>query len=420
MRPFLFGWVLLLVGYDVFLAHPPPWGWRRTVAFVLWLVLWANLHASVAIVPVLCALAFTEILLRVVLRREGWRAQRGPVGHWALLGLLSGAALLVQPAGWRIVPYVLRTEALNNQASHEWLPLLRFDVWRDKPFLALFFLLLVGLTALAARARHRRGVAGTALPLSLPALATLAFALGTRRMVFLSFLAIDLVLTEAHLWLLSRSAGTRRGGAIFSPRASWIAGVGAMLLILGWSFERRPGPTRAGPFARGLVPEGAITFLRETHLEGRMVNDEYWGGMLAYFLYPEVRTFLDGRWLMVGEQVLVDHFRIRRHEPTMEALCDRYGIDFLVQSAAEWARMPPPDAGRWVLAYQDLQAVVALRRTERFEANLRRACAFYRRHRRGAEVGSRVATDGPPLPRLPECCCEPEVSARGSAKSSDQ
>lgn len=146
-----------------------------------------------------------------------------------------------------------------------------------------------------------------------------------------------------------------------------------------------------------------------------MANIDHWGGFLSYYLHPAYKTFIDGRWLMVGRQTFLDQLTIHGHTEEMESLCDRYGIDYLIQPMKSWEEVPSPDPERWVLAYRDEMTVIALRRTKVFEANARRVCAWYRTSPRGRQHAhwaepALPTCDDPPCQRLPalmDCCCEP-------------
>ncbi len=375
MRPHLVGWLLLAIGYYLFLSVQGPWRKLRWFGYVFWLVAWVNIHSSAVIVPGLCALAAAEVLIRMmVLRHRNFDL----AWHWIRMGALGVAAVLLQPAGLDLTFYVIEIQALNNVASTEWLHLFRLDIWQGNQHLIVFFVMLTALTLLASFLSYRRKEPGEAFPLVLPALAALFFAFSTRRMLFLTYIPIHLVLREAHAWFLFRR-DTWQG----LLRRRWLMPLMAGLLVISvlvWSFERRPGPLEPGPFAPGWVAEKGVAFLQETQLQGRMVNIDYWGGFLAYYLHPQYKTFIDGRWLMVGQQAFKDMIAMMTHKPNMESLADRYGIDFIVQPVEVWSKVLPPDSNRWVLAYQDEMTVIALRRGDRFDENARRVCAYYARH----------------------------------------
>jgi hypothetical protein len=110
-----------------------------------------------------------------------------------------------------------------------------------------------------------------------------------------------------------------------------------------------------------------------------MFNPVDWGGYLSYRLYPEYRTFGDGRWTLIGREVVLDSQRILGRRGDVERVLDRYGIDFLVQPMATYIRTAPLNPTRWVLAYHDDVSVVLLRRTRALTENLDRVCDLYSR-----------------------------------------
>jgi hypothetical protein len=374
IRPQLIGWTLLAMGYFCFLTVEPPWRLLRWISFCIWMVVWVNMHSSALIVLVLCSLCWIDNLLRMAIHRQ---REWSRLVHWTRLTCLGFAAVLVQPEGLGLFSYTERTLTLNREWSEEWQPLLRTDFWQSRPGLVVLFLALAVLTIVAFYKVFRSKRAFSSFPAGVPALTVILLAAYTQRMLFLVFVPIHLVCRElgSVSWLRIEENGVRL--------KRWLQNtLSAVLVILGilQSMNRGERPWAANPFGSGLFPVEVVPFLKEVRLQGNMYNHDEWGGFLAYHLYPEYRTFIDGRWLEVGREVFEDSIRIVVRNENPEPLLERYEIDYLVQSASFYRQAPPLDPDRFILAYIDDTAVVILRRTGRVEENVQRVCAFYRRN----------------------------------------
>jgi hypothetical protein len=337
-RPHLFG---LLAAATLVALPPGP-------AAIPILILWANLHSSVLIAPLIAGCQLLECAVR----------RHPELRPWALRTAVALAATLVQPAGWRLWPYALGTPAVNREFSDEWMPLFDARLAGDLNRVAWVVLAALVITALVIAARGDRQVR---FPGALAALACLAFAASNRRMtafLFLPLLHVADVLAHHVRLSLRRALGE-----------AWMAA--AALTALAVALPRlRPGP----PVAPGAFPEETARFLAAHHLEGRLFNPEAWGGYLSWTLAPDYRVFADGRWPLVGRTVIADSIAIMSRRPEAQALLDRYGIEVLVEATRFHLRVPGLDPRRWAVAHADATAVVLLRRGPHYQSNAARAC----------------------------------------------
>jgi hypothetical protein len=380
MRPHLFGWLLAVLVLGLLLTRPGVWSARRHVALFALYVLWANLHSSVLIVPLCLALSLASALLERMAFKDGGSGS-APLRPYALQLALSALACCLQPAGPRLVPYVLRTPAVNEGLSVEWLPLLAPDVWKHHAvLLAVFGLIAAGAVVAVILAWRRKG---SEWPGLLVTVALLALALHTRRMTFFLFLPLMAAAGELSRWIETRGRARTSPAGASRPRAAVASLVAcALLAAAALAINRRPDTplfTRKD-LASKRFPELAAMFLAEAQLQGRMFNPVDWGGYLSYTLYPEYRTLGDGRWILFGRNVVLDVQRVLNREGDLEPIFDRYAIDYLLQPVSSYLATPPLDPARWVLAYYDDATVILLRRSGRFEENVSRVCEFYRRY----------------------------------------
>ncbi|MBM4342098.1 MAG: hypothetical protein FJ100_01780 [Deltaproteobacteria bacterium] len=351
MRPHVFGWWAALAVLGLGLADPRPWSLRCAVGWGVATALWANLHSSAVAAPLYAALAWVDAAwhARADLRGAWWRQ---PTLRW--IAVAAGA--LCQPLGPGIVPYVLRSQAINGPLSDEWQGLLRADVLRDHPQVVAVWAAAAVAVAMALRTPR----------LSFPGVVAAAFALAhaawTRRMTV--FLFVPALL-----------AGRRWGQWLGWRPLAWVA------VAMAWAAWVPDAVQRAWslPAIDGRVfPVKAAAFLHQTGLRGRLFNPDPWGGYLSWQLAPQYQVFLDGRWLLAGEQVVRDGLAMQIRRPGVDALFERYGIEVFLQRTADYVQVPPPDPTRFALAWRDGQAVVLVRKGPNWMDNVAKVCAFYR------------------------------------------
>ena len=370
VRPHLFGWVLALAITSEVLLVSPPWRARRWLALFGLTVLWVNLHSSaVVLVPMVASFLVGLVVEPRLLRGPAAAERTGATDllHWSrALGVVTAGCLL-QPAGLALFSYLAATPGINRQ-SEEWMPLLGAGTLSSHPETLVAWVLIAGATlACGLRRRYRPG----AFPNFVTALAFLALAAATRRMTFFLFVPALFIARAA-----AGEAASRRD--LLAPRArrglAWTLVAAAAILAVA-ALPRALDPAAIAP---GLAPVRATELLRRAELGGRIFSPPAWGGYLEYRLYPQVRTFMDGRWVLAGRQVVDDQERIVLRAPGYRQALDRYGIEILLEPLDLYLEAPPLDPGDWRLAFQDDVSVLLLRRGEHLQANLDRLCALYR------------------------------------------
>ena len=127
-------------------------------------------------------------------------------------------------------------------------------------------------------------------------------------------------------------------------------------------------------------PQGAAGFLRRNQITAPIFNSDEYGGYLIWALWPQQRTFIDGRAL--NETVYKDYAKILHIKGSAGAkgkelrtrLLDRYNVQFVVTNAFEFASgviyplvlaLSGPSYPEWVLVYEDAQALVFARDVSR-------------------------------------------------------
>jgi hypothetical protein len=273
----------LIVGALALLASPMSVG-RLSVAYALLSVVWINTHPSALLGPVLAAAT-----LLIDIRR------------WIVVAV-SAVALLVNPFGWEAIAAPLRLTQLVGSGEFvnaEWLPsspslfpllyltvaavIALFLFSRQKRANAWRFVVFLLLAVLAMQHVRNQGLYFAALPLLIPAIATLP----GKRSVELAVMA---------------------------------------LVPLAWVFAR--GDRRVG-IDDIRFPVRAVGRLQGASLPGNIYNVDQFGGYLEWVFYPQRRVLTDGRNELFRD-FIADDFRARQDSRAWLALLARYRLDLAV------------------------------------------------------------------------------------------
>ncbi len=108
-------------------------------------------------------------------------------------------------------------------------------------------------------------------------------------------------------------------------------------------------------------PVGAVTFIKENRLPGKMFNSFNWGGYLIYSLYPEWKVFVDGRTQAYGDEFLTECSDIWSLSLGWEKKFKKHEVNFVL-----WPRKLPLTEvfllmNNWKLIYFDDIAVIFIR-----------------------------------------------------------
>jgi len=74
--------------------------------------------------------------------------------------------------------------------------------------------------------------------------------------------------------------------------------------------------------------EGLAKFAKENNLKGNVFNDFETGAFIAGHLYPDCKSFIDGRTEVYGVELLKRHTRLESQEELLEDVADEYNIKY--------------------------------------------------------------------------------------------
>ncbi len=341
-------------------------GKRRTqlwlIPFAALMILGANAHGGVLVVPLLLAGIFAAEMAQSFITGKINR----PMVASGIAGIITAVlALLVNPYGWRLLLAPFRLAHLVDQ------PYIPNPEWVSPTFAqtpALYLVIAAGLVLLILRERRAdRWI-----------LFVMAAALALRhvRNVGLFFVLLPLAVAPALAsWRALAASGDDHEPE--QPRANLLAAVAAILLAV--SIAAAPWPRFGLGLADDYYPTRACGFLDAEGLPGtRLYNDVRFGGYLIDRYFPPRLVFQDDR-NEIHETLLREIWEIFESSDVTRwsALLARWNID------AALLRYHPPisvtnpdgdDLGErgfsalwfpdrtWALVYWDEIAMVLVRR----------------------------------------------------------
>jgi hypothetical protein len=344
----------------------------------LLMLVWVNVHGGFLVGFALLAIywcgavwqwfslkgdRFDDILWKI---RSGRR-----IRSLTIAGILSAAATLVNPYGWRLHIHIYRY--LSNRFLMDHIDEFHspnFHYVAQKCFAGL---LLLTLVALAGKRQEIR------LSQALVVLFAVYSGLYASRNIPVSALLLILVigpwLSEAMERLADRRMAARGRGVVsmqFLRRmqavelslrghvwpvaaallACWIAAHGGKLGVR---------PLMDAHFDAKRFPAAAVNYLEKQNVPGPLVSPDYWGGYLIYRLYPRVRMVVDDRHDFYGEEFVKSYLKMVNVEPGWK--------DFLQQHETRCVLVPKGSAlanillesPGWQPVYSDDVAVAFVR-----------------------------------------------------------
>jgi hypothetical protein len=324
--------------------------------------LWANLHASALLAPVLGAAVVAGSLLDV------WRGQDRPRARHAVKSAATGTvlcslALALNPYGARIyeVPlHLSKALALTNLVNPEW----QAPSWRDFP---LFHVMAAAMAALAL-VRLARGTP-LAGPLAAIAAVTVALGFASIRHIGIFFALLPMM---AAPWRPTARPGEWSG----------VWGVGACVVAGVWMIVSPPAGSRIGlGLQPGRFPVAAADFVDARLPDARLYNDVASGGYLIWRGYPQRRVFLDGR-NEVHAALMRDLSGALDDGAAWQGLLDRHQVDGALVlyrpgrvayrdastgalAESSWSELHFPWS-RWALVHWDDMAMIFVKRDGKY------------------------------------------------------
>jgi hypothetical protein len=320
-------------------------GWHAAAALVA-VVLWANLHGSFVLAPVMVGIYALGSHLDGMRAQQSWRAR--PALHtwrWLALGAASCLACLLNPSGTELLAFVFR---LGNDTDlrrliAEWEPTLQLK-WLHLPGVWLAgFAWAVTLGVLIA---HRKRLHASDI---------LFF-------VFFSLLALKAIRFLVYLGIVGAYLVARYAPAAWKLQSQqrWLNISASVLSLLaslqyGNAFGYRPytpGYTRFSP--------GMVKTLRDVQYRGNVLNSFALGSELVYLAYPRLQPSIDARIDSYGAQYVEYQIALLNDDALLAEFVQRYDVRYLLIDPVTFEQCQKHVSWRtqqWGLVYRDNSAV---------------------------------------------------------------
>jgi len=379
VRPQLYSIVLFVVFYWI------VWQFRERRRDLLWMLpplmaLWVNLHGAFLLGIGLLGLVWGCEIVRRVLRPGGNGTGKDVLEPAALLKLglvlvLTTLACLLNPVGVRMLNLARELQANPSVQLFvaEWqIP----DIHSPEMLLSFYAPLFMAIWAFIYSPR-RLNLTELALFLAFSILG-----LQARRnsiwfvLVITPLLARHLVGVEAtlglHKWLRRPRMGTRAvaDGRVAHSRSwpAWLilAFLVAFTVVLSPWVRPRLGAARLRPqLVDKATPVGAMDYIAANHLMGNIFHPQEYGDYMIWRLWPQQRSFIDGRVHLFGEAFLQAYVLTFR-DPNWEARLAQYDIRYLLlpRADADAAALlfSARSSAHWTLLYEDSVSVLLEKR----------------------------------------------------------
>ena len=342
VRPQLFS--LALFAALLWTLHHVEQGRQRLIWLVPFLLaLWINLHGGwivgFGMFGLYCALTILSP------RRSL------SVPTIAAAGILSCAALFVNPYGWHMLEFIAATVGLDRSDINDWQPL-----WRSG-FLTGLWAVSATVAAFALFRRWR------SLPLWQVAIVLTLGLVSLRVSRLDAFFAIAVaMLLGPHLGVARQTTATRR-----RHPAPLIAGGATALGIVAGSFSVQP-LTCIGLDVSWVPEREAGAFIKANRLEGRLLTWFDWGQYVIWHFGPDLLVSVDGR----RETVYSERF-LQTHDQLYVRPHDNASVLADMNADYAWLPLRLPlvkmlDEQGWVRIFDGPRSVVFARRPGSFVA----------------------------------------------------
>jgi hypothetical protein len=314
-------------------------GWGGLMWLPLILVPWANFHGG-----------FVAGLGLIVLYALGEGLSGRPFWPYVLTLVAATLATLINPYGWGYWNYLARALTMPRPEIREWLPIWQAYHSGVYPLPSLLILLALILFSLFVMRRKKKWELTEILVMAV----TLGLCIRTVRLIPFFVLALGALLPPAlkyyedylHLRLESQE--------LFSRARRVFAGVllvlSAVILVIFFRGAPFSLSIPAGPY----YPVGAVRYLGDNHLSGKLLVYFDWGEYVIFHLYPHFRVAMDGRYETVyPPEVCQIYWDFSFARPNWKAFLEKYPPDFiLLPKDEEITRLLTRDPA-WRIVYAD-------------------------------------------------------------------
>jgi hypothetical protein len=274
----------------------------------------------------------------------------------AWVGVLSVAASLVNPYGWKLYDHVysyLSNRFLMDHIDEFQSP--NFHGAAQRCFLAL---LLVTMAVLALRGSELRMSQGLTV-----LFAVCAGLYASRNIPVSSVLLVMVVAPLVPVGGAARGFFGRMSAVELGQRGHvWpILAVVVTLVIAANGGRAGSNLVMDAHFDPKRMPVEAVNYLEKNDVQGPVLGPDYWGGYLIYRLYPKTRVVVDDRHDLYGEEFFKSYLKMVHGERGWEEFLETHQTScVLMPRDAALASLLAETKG-WKSVYADDVAILFVR-----------------------------------------------------------
>jgi hypothetical protein len=386
IRPELFSLLFLTMFYTWFLLTRRKLGHIGYVLFLVFSVLWINLHPFMMFSGCIITILLAAKMVSRIRGIDRWfKTTKLPFNPY-LLFLIFLVASLINPYGYEIYGYVFDATPFVKKYIQEWQPI----------FVSLQRTSLISITGgvLGFPLIMKSLVIGIiVLFLVVLSLSYLRKILWTVEDVIIGLLMSYMAMTSARfawllfvpvLYIVKYGRIHMKNGRLLErlkPVMVPLLWGGVTISCLYWLSEgyyKIPYNLKH-EIQRDKYPDAPVKILKEANLAGRLYNPNAWGGYLMYHLYPDYKVFVDTRTYLHGEANVVTSMLIQYQYPGFEKLIDKGSFDILLFKKM-FGDKRPFYSPEWTIIFENTNSALYLRHNNRNAMNLQKVIEYYKKN----------------------------------------
>jgi hypothetical protein len=373
-RPHVLSWLLAVIWFQLLDSDanaPSPREFHGLLWYPLLMLFWTNLHGGFLLGLVLLALYGGGGLIEFVFSREGKdrRLIHDKLNYFAAAGLLSFAASLINPFGYKLYSHIY--EYLTNRFLMDHIDEFLSPNFHGGAQQCFAAILLVTLVAIAS-ARERL------TPARVLVVVFAAYSgLYSSRNLPVSSILLTLIIAPILSRAVANAAESRAAvsplrkifGRIssFSNRmdlmeSSFRGHMWAVLaVILGVAICVHGGKVGSqqwmnSRFGSERFPVEATSVIASRGIRDPIFCPDYWGGYLIYRLYPQSKVVIDDRHDLYGEKFLEQYLQTVHVGPGWNELLDRQRVNWVLAPTQSSLANILKESPQWKMDYEDRTA----------------------------------------------------------------
>lgn len=312
-------------------------------------LIWANLHASIALDVLFFFGYFFICLINYILLKEKEWLKKAKVLF--IFSLITSIFTILPPLGLAQYEFLLKifqNSKLISSFITEWYPLAGFSYAFYTYTLTLLIVFAIFFYSIFTSKQFVRNI----IPL-LPFIFIPLMGYTSARNIFYGYFAFSILLAFG----LSKINFNKTSKAL---KIITLTLLGILLIIQGYYFYSATIPSPL------YFPVNATKFIKDVDIKGNMFNEFRYGGYLLYHLYPQKKIFIDGRtdfYLCCELKQLSNLYKNqtlpdKKYKLLLDNLWNKYQMSFiLIQSSKigfdkKVARILINDP-KWILVFWD-------------------------------------------------------------------